>query len=152
MSFAPACAVRPAFPAVPPRLICALLAVVVLSIPWYLAQRDQTRQPILSGKVVKVIDGDTLDILGVGRVRLVGVNAPEVGERGHDEATEFLAQICLGRVVTVDVDDKAPKDHFDRILAVVMVNGTNVNALLLTSGHAKILHLPPSEFNPHDWE
>jgi micrococcal nuclease len=43
----------------------------------------------VSGCCSYVVDGDTLDVDGVGRIRLVGVNAPEVGEPGYKEAKDL---------------------------------------------------------------
>ena len=39
-----------------------------------------------SGYCYNVVDRDNLDVDGVGRIRLVAVNAPEVGELGYQEA------------------------------------------------------------------
>jgi micrococcal nuclease len=133
------------------RMLAAVVAVVILSIPWYLAQRDEGVQPYDSGKVVNVVDGDTIDVLRVGRVRLVGVNTPEKDEAGYEEALRFLEEACLGRVAEIDIDDECPSDHFGRILAVVYVDGINLNRMLLQEGHAEVLHLPPSEFDPKSW-
>ncbi len=133
------------------RMAIAIASVVILSIPWYLAQRDAPLRPLMSGKVVNVVDGDTLDVVGIGRVRLVGVNTPEENEPGYREAMEFLAEVCLGRNAELDIDDESPKDHYGRTLAVVYIDGTNVNAQLIRTGHAEILYLPPSEFDPHSW-
>lgn len=129
----------------------AIGAVVLLSIPWYHVEYGRPSRPIISGKVVRVVDGDTLDVTGIGRVRLVGVNTPEKDERGYGEATAFLEERCLGEKVELDIDDLTPRDHYGRLLAVAYVDGENVNALLLRSGHAEVLSLPPSEFDPREW-
>jgi len=34
-------------------------------------------------------------ICGIRRVRLVGVNTPEIGEDGYEEAKEFLNETCM---------------------------------------------------------
>lgn len=133
-------------------MVVAISAVIILSIPWYMSQQDDGLRPMMSGKVLKVIDGDTLDIIGLGRVRLVGVNTPEKDEPGYQEAMDFLDAICLGKIVSVDIDDQCPKDHYGRILGVVIVDGRNINAELLRAGHAEVLYLPPSEFDPYSWE
>ena len=47
-----------------------------------------------SGYVKNVVDGDTVNvrfnIYGVQRVRSVGIDAPEIGEDGYEDAKEFL--------------------------------------------------------------
>lgn len=48
-----------------------------------------------SGYCYHVVDGDTIDVEGVGRIRLVGVNTPERGEPGYREATDFVKSMCL---------------------------------------------------------
>ncbi len=131
-------------------LAITLLSTGMLCIPWYVARTGQP-QDSRSGIVVHVVDGDTLDVEGLGRVRLVGINAPEVGQPGYEEAKSFLTQLCLGEVVTVDVDDRHPRDRYGRVLAVIIVDGRNVNAELLNEGLAEILYIPPSEFDPWSW-
>jgi hypothetical protein len=45
-------------------------------------------------------------IYGIQRVRLVGINAPEIGEDGYEEAKEFLNETCMWEEVKLDVDDE----------------------------------------------
>jgi micrococcal nuclease len=94
----------------------------------------------------KVIDGDTIDVGGVGRVRLVGIDAPERGQPGYEEATNYVKSKCLGKTVYLDIDNARPKDKYGRTLAIVYVDGININQELLKLGYAKVLHIPPSEF------
>lgn len=110
--------------------------------------------------VKKVIDGDTIELNDGERVRLVGINAPELyhdsPEAGALEAKEFLENLCPpGSTIGLNVDDMKPHDYYGRTLAVVyaFVEGEwiNVNAELLRRGFAKILYIPPSEFNPWKW-
>ncbi|KZX16796.1 thermonuclease precursor [Methanobrevibacter cuticularis] len=96
----------------------------------------------------RVVDGDTLDVSGIGRIRLVGVDTPERGESGYKEATDFVKSKCLGKSVYLDIDDKENKDKYGRVLAVVYVDGVNINLELLKLKYAKILYIPPSEFQP----
>lgn len=95
-----------------------------------------------------VVDGDTLDVSGVGRVRLVGVDTPERGQPGYENATVFVKSKCLGKTVYLDIDDKENKDKYGRILAIVYVDGYNINQELLKRGYAEVLYIPPSEFPP----
>ena len=98
-----------------------------------------------------VVDGDTLDVSGVGRIRLVGIDTPERGQNGYQNATDFVKSKCLGKTIYLDIDDAENTDKYGRILAVVYVDGYNLNAELLKQGYAKVLYIPPSEFNPYSW-
>jgi len=88
------------------------------------------------GVVVNVVNGDTIDVEGVGRVRLAGVNTPERGQPGYVEATNFMRRMTLGRVVYLNIDDARPRDRYGRVRAVVYVDGVNLNAELLRRGYA----------------
>lgn len=105
----------------------------------------------ITGKCYHVVDGDTIDVEGVGRVRLVGVNTPERGEPGYSEAKKYVKDQCLYQTVSLDVDDEKQKDKYGRTLALVYVAGTNLNQQLLKKGYAEIMYIPPSEFNPYSW-
>ena len=98
----------------------------------------------------RVVDGDTIDVvidLGLGvfkreRLRLLGINAPEV--RGDEreagkEASRFLCSFIEGRSIVIRTF-KDRKGKYGRYLAVVFYSqaGTdfNVNAHLVENGHA----------------
>jgi len=98
-----------------------------------------------------VVDGDTIDVEGVGRIRLVGVNTPERGESGYQEAKDFVSKKCLGKTIYLDIDDKKNYDKYGRVLAVVYVDNLNINQQLLKLHYAEVLYIPPSEFNPYSW-
>ena len=113
---------------------------------------NTTIQYEASGYCSYVVDGDTLDVDGVGRIRLVGVNAPEVGEPGYQEAKNFIKKMCLGKLVGLDIDDAKPYDKYGRVLAVVYVGNMNINAQLLKRGYVEVMYIPPSEFNLYLWK
>jgi len=104
-----------------------------------------------SGYCYHVVDGDTIDVEGLGRIRLVGVNTPERGQPGYQEAKDFVEEMCLGKTVHLDIDDAKKYDKYGRILAIVYVDGMNLNAELLKRGYAEIMYIPPSEFDPYTW-
>ncbi|MBF4474618.1 thermonuclease family protein [Methanobacterium formicicum] len=108
-------------------------------------------QAEVSGNCYKVVDGDTIDVEGVGRVRFVGVNTPERGEPGYQEAKDYVKTMCLGKTVGLDIDNAKNKDKYSRTLAVVYVDGVNLNQALLKKGYAEVMYIPPSEFNPYKW-
>ena len=104
-----------------------------------------------SGYCPYVVDGDTIDVDGVGRIRFVGVNTPERGQPGYGEAKDFVKSLCLGKTVGLDIDNAKTHDKYGRVLAVVYAGDTNVNAELLKRGYAEVMYIPPSEFNPYSW-
>ena len=112
----------------------------------------------ISGECTYVVDGDTLDITttndGVSetfRVRLVGVNTPEKNADGYLTSKHFVEKLCLNQNIGINIDNEKEKDKYGRTLAVVIINGKNLNHILLEEGLAEIMYIPPSEFNPHEW-
>lgn len=99
----------------------------------------------------KVVDGDTIYLDNGEKVRLVGVNTPERGVEGYIVSKNFVQKLCLNKEVSLDIDDSKHNDRYGRTLAVVIVDGKNLNEMLLKEGLAEIMYMPPSEFYPYDW-
>lgn len=93
-----------------------------------------------AGKCVEVIDGNTIQVYGVGKVQLT-----QVGKPGMD-ATKYVTNTCLGKTVYLDIDDKKPQDDYGRTLAVVYTNNSDINRALLDNGMAEVSYFEPSEF------
>src|SRR5689334_2537220 len=99
------------------QILLALLvsALATFQYPSSLKRSD----PVL---VRSVIDGDTIDVATLGRVRLLGIDAPEIG-RGFDTAAPFgreardrLTALVLRRWVRLE--QEAPMvDAYNRRLA-----------------------------------
>jgi len=96
------------------------------------------KEPV-EAKVVRIVDGDTIEVSVVGgieKVRLIGIDTPESGEPGFNEATEYVKARVLDKTVLLwqDVSDR---DRYDRLLAYVTYgNGSFLNYLLVKSGFA----------------
>ena len=94
--------------------------------------------------VRSVIDGDTLDVATIGRVRLLGIDAPELG-RGFEttapfgrEARDRLTSLLLHRWIRLEQDGPAV-DTYNRHLAYVHTeDGQFVNALMVREGLARV--------------
>ena len=118
-------------------LITAVAAVQTFSSSSPIKRSD----PVL---VRFVIDGDTIDVTRFGRVRLLGIDAPEIG-RGFDTAAPFsreardrLASLILHRWIRLE-QEGALLDSYSRHLAYVMrEDGVFVNAALLRDGLARV--------------
>jgi micrococcal nuclease len=94
--------------------------------------------------VTRVFDGDTVDAAGVGRVRLLGIDAPEMGGRFERpapfaiEAREALQALALHRWVRFECDG-ARRDVYARSLFYLsMETGEFVNATLVRAGLARV--------------
>ena len=99
----------------------------------------------------KVVDGDTIYLDNGEKIRMVGVNTPERGVEGYIASKNFVQKLCLNKKVGIDIDDSKHSDRYGRTLGVVIVNGKNVNEMLLKEGLAEIMYIPPSEFYPYHW-
>ena len=100
---------------------------------------------------VKVVDGDTIELDNGKKIRLVGVNTPERGVEGYITSKNFVQKLCLNKEVGIDIDDSKHNDRYGRTLAVVIVDGKNLNEMLLKEGLAEVMYMPPSEFYPYNW-
>jgi len=92
--------------------------------------------------VVRVIDGDTIEIEGGDRVRYLGIDTPEPNECYGPEATAKNRELVERKNVTLD-KDVSERDAFGRLLRYVYVNDLFVNAELVRWGYASVLYYPP---------
>jgi endonuclease YncB( thermonuclease family) len=87
--------------------------------------------------VSRIVDGDTFkDSTDLG-YRLIGINAPESHENGGPEATAFLDSLINHKYIQIVTDSKYDTiDFYKRKLCYVLINGTEVNKLMVQTGHA----------------
>lgn len=99
---------------------------------------------VYAAKVLKIVDGDTLDILvDLGfdvhikkRLRMAHLNAPERGTQGGADATAFLVdRLPLGCDIVVHTV-KNGTDKWGRYLAEVYIDNKSVNEELLSKSLA----------------
>lgn len=91
----------------------------------------------LAGVVVHVGDGDSLVLRTHDgrrhRVRLAEIDAPEIGQPWGDEARAALRRWALHQDAVAYV---WTRDRYQRLVATVLVDETDLNARLLQEGHA----------------
>jgi len=105
-------------------------------------------------QVVRVIDGDTIQVCCIARkrekVRYIGINTPETKhptkgvEYYGQEAAEANRKLVEDKTVilTFDVEQR---DRYGRLLAYVFLeDGTFVNAWLVENGFAQVMTVPPN--------
>jgi micrococcal nuclease len=98
---------------------------------------------VVRGKVTRVVDGDTVRVrVGkrVEKVRLIGIDAAEVGACYSGEATAEVRRIALNKQVVLRGDrTQARRDRYGRLLAYVNVStGTDVGLHLVRRGFARV--------------
>ena len=101
-----------------------LLLAIVLAAPF-------------TGKVVQVSDGDTLQVLRDGRaekVRLAGIDCPELNQPYGQAAKRFVLQVAAQRTATIQV---VTTDRYGRTVGeVVLPDGRSLNEELVRAGYA----------------
>ena len=101
-----------------------------------------------SAHVTKHTDGDTLWLSGIGKVRLIGMDTPEVYgevECFGREASAFVERtVPLGAEVRYRLGVEE-RDRYGRALAYVWLrDGRFLNRLLVARGYATPLTVPPN--------
>ena len=90
-----------------------------------------------AAKVTRVIDGDTFEIETGEKVRLIGINAPEISDIFGVESKEYLMQLIEGKDVDLQDDNLSNKtDRYNRLLKYVILNGEDINNKLIINGYA----------------
>lgn len=91
----------------------------------------------LTGKVVRITDGDTLVILDATqtqhKIRLAGIDAPESRQPFGQKSKENLSQSVAGQQVAVDW---SKPDRYDRIVGKIIYDGQDVNLAQIRAGLA----------------
>jgi endonuclease YncB( thermonuclease family) len=94
-------------------------------------------------RVDRVIDGDTIEVSGGRRVRLIGINTPEQGEYLYDEASAFTRDLLEGEEVGLEPGIEAV-DQFDRELQYVWVGNVLANYEIIRAGFANRYNIAPN--------
>lgn len=93
-------------------------------------------------RVTWVVDGDTIRATRRGRnetVRLLRIDTPERGQRGHREATRALIGLVKGQDVTLVLERPGlpERDVHGRLLAYVFLDEANVNVEMVRLGWSR---------------
>jgi endonuclease YncB( thermonuclease family) len=131
----------------------SLRGLVIVEVP------DDDAKPAV---IRNVIDGDTVELSGGIRVRLVGYDAYELSEPLGALARQELRSLCLGEAY-LDVDDLEPQDRYGRILGYLWCRrgAGNVTWYVSVQKHfivgdgrryvKQLLYIPPDEHPPTLW-
>ena len=117
---------------------------------WAIGGGTSPTTSVERGQVLRILDGDTIEIRYVSggeavvghieKVRYLGIDTPEKSEPGGTEATEFNRARVEGQTVRL-VREGRNRDNFGRLLRHVFVvyqgEEINVVAALIAAGHVK---------------
>ncbi len=119
-----------------------------------LGQQDAIRQEAKTQHVeseffvVRVIDGDTIELESGQKVRYIGIDTPEIHhptksvECFGEQAAEKNRALVEGKLVKLE-KDVSEVDRYGRLLRYVYVDGVMVNELLVREGYARASSYPP---------
>jgi micrococcal nuclease len=96
------------------------------------------KEATFSGSVVKIIDGDTYDILlsnnSTERVRMLGIDAPERKMPFYQVSKDYLGKLCYDKTIMVV---QTGKDRYGRVLAKSYDGeGHELGLLMIAAGYA----------------
>ena len=107
------------------------LCVAILIVP-LLPPVAHSQITSITGTVSKVRDGDTLKV-GPVAIRLMGVNAPELGEVLGVASRDFMKRLVLAKQIRCEMNgDKS----YDRFIALCFLNGKDIGETLIRAGLA----------------
>jgi micrococcal nuclease len=95
-------------------------------------------------KVVKIFDGDTVQVEGFGlqfTIRLVGIDTPELGRKGQKsqpygkEAKQELTRLIDKKTIALK---QYGTGGYNRVLAEIFVGAANLNLEMVRSGFAEV--------------
>ncbi|EFQ4878135.1 thermonuclease family protein [Campylobacter upsaliensis] len=107
--------------------------------------KEQNLEKELTGKVSKVIDGDTIELLAKTskenpynhiaklKIRLYGIDAPELKQAYGKEAKEYLSTLVLKQEVSLIIENK---DKYDRFVGTLFLKGQDINKEMVKNGYA----------------
>lgn len=102
------------------------------------------------GSVRHVVDGDSVILTDQRQVRLIGINAPELGKEGKSDeplavaARDRLRKLVEGKSVQLVLEEEQ-RDHYGRWLAhLELPDGASVEEILLKEGLASAIAIPPN--------
>lgn len=146
------------------KLIAGAVSLVFLIAAYSCSKQSEVAQEPKEGMLItRVVDGDTLVLEGGERVRLIGIDTPEMHDsdkllrdaRRTNQDTEtikslgrqsyaFTKSIAEGKRCRLEYDVEK-KDRYKRTLAYAYLSdGTFLNAEIVKQGYASLLTIPPN--------
>ena len=125
-------------------IISSLLILAVYTFSSMQNKRSERDEDIhetsthLHGKVIKIFDGDTYELLTADnqrfRIRMEGIDAPEGGMPFYRVSKNYLTELCAGKMVEIKIKEK---DHYGRYVAFTFLeDGRELSHEMVKAGLA----------------
>ncbi len=140
------------------RVISAIAVIIISIIGQFLLPSSKLPNPSppvappstspTYAKVIRVIDGDTIEIAGGQRVRYIGINTSELATaKKPDEcfaraASDKNKELVEGKTIRLE-KDISNTDKYGRLLRYIYLNDLMVNDYLVKEGYAKATPIRP---------
>lgn len=139
------------------KIVGGLIGLAVTLLAACYGLQENLPDNLHKAKVLRVVDGDTLQIQFEGqkeRLRLIGVDTPEtvapnrpVGYYG-EEASKYTKQALENKTIYLEFDVQQ-RDKYGRLLAYIWTEPDPVfekcfNAHLVYEGYAQVMTVPPN--------
>ena len=127
--------------------------IVTLSF-WLISNCSSSSSDLQSSQVdvIRVIDGDTVVISNNQSVRLIGIDTPEKGRCGFDEAKQALEKLLSSGSATFYTGTTSDTDKYDRLLRYIQIEETDVGLKLIENGFAIARYDSRDGYGLHDRE
>ncbi len=113
-----------------------VLILFIISLVFYYRITEPTSK-LITAKVIKVIDGDTIQIEDKTKIRLLGINTPEKHQPYYQEAKDFLTNLVQNKTIQIE---SYGEDKYKRTLAYIFQKDKNINNLILQNGLATLYY------------
>jgi micrococcal nuclease len=121
------------------------LLFLLLLLPTGCTAQQTASASIRNCTIHRISDGDSFRCTDGRRIRLIGIDSPELQQRpfGPQAQRALLALLPLGATVRLETD-ASQRDRFSRELAYAWSGSTLINEVLVRDGWAVLYTVPPN--------
>ncbi|MBW8686021.1 thermonuclease family protein [Chitinophaga rhizophila] len=119
-----------------PKVFYCVVSCLILCLSTQLSIAADPPKKV-KGKVVRIMDGDTFELLVnkiTYKIRLSAIDAPEKGQDFYQKSKQALSNLCFNKTVTVEL---LRKDKYQRWIGdVYSADGQYINGRMISDGYA----------------